>query len=147
MAEKWIQKAINPKHVGWCTPMTKSTCTGARRRLAQRFKSGDLSKKNKQEGGVVESGSKLGKISTIAGLVGTGLEITGAIGDSVTKAMIDKILAGSPEQSDIRSAKDAVSELKRRQSGARRAETTGSLLSLNPGRILDRFLVLNPDAR
>jgi len=25
---------INPKHKGWCTPMTKSTCTGARRQFA-----------------------------------------------------------------------------------------------------------------
>ena len=29
---------INPKHRGFCTPMTKSTCTGARRRLALTLK-------------------------------------------------------------------------------------------------------------
>lgn len=40
---KWIQKAINPKHKGYCTPMTKSTCTPRRKALAKRFKSGDLS--------------------------------------------------------------------------------------------------------
>lgn len=34
----WIQKAINPKHKGYCTPMTKSTCTGRRRALALTFK-------------------------------------------------------------------------------------------------------------
>jgi hypothetical protein len=28
---KWIQKAINPKHKGYCTPMTKSTCTPRRK--------------------------------------------------------------------------------------------------------------------
>src|SRR6478609_1953584 len=35
---KWIQKAINPKHKGYCTPMTKSTCTPKRRALAKTFK-------------------------------------------------------------------------------------------------------------
>ena len=39
----WIQKAINPKHKNFCTPMSKKTCTGHRRALAKRFKSGDLS--------------------------------------------------------------------------------------------------------
>lgn len=39
---KWIQKAINPKHKGYCTPMTKDTCTPRRKALAKRFKSGDL---------------------------------------------------------------------------------------------------------
>ena len=39
----WIKKAINPKHKGYCTPMTKSTCTPRRKALAKRFKSGDLS--------------------------------------------------------------------------------------------------------
>jgi len=24
---KWIQKAVNPAHKGYCTPMTKATCT------------------------------------------------------------------------------------------------------------------------
>jgi len=31
---KWIQKAINPKHKGFCTPMTKATCTPKRKALA-----------------------------------------------------------------------------------------------------------------
>lgn len=35
---KWIQKAINPKHKGYCTPMTKSTCTPHRKALAKTFK-------------------------------------------------------------------------------------------------------------
>jgi len=43
----WIQKAINPAHKGYCTPMTKSTCTPHRKALARRFKSGDLHKKKK----------------------------------------------------------------------------------------------------
>lgn len=29
---------INPAHKGFCTPMSKSTCTGARRRLALTLK-------------------------------------------------------------------------------------------------------------
>ena len=31
---KWIQKAINPKHKGFCTPETKATCTPRRKALA-----------------------------------------------------------------------------------------------------------------
>lgn len=42
----WIQKAINPKHKGYCTPMTKSTCTPHRKALARRFKSGEFKKQN-----------------------------------------------------------------------------------------------------
>ncbi len=38
----WIQGAVNPEHKGYCTPMTKDTCTPARKALAKRFKSGDL---------------------------------------------------------------------------------------------------------
>jgi hypothetical protein len=34
----WIQGAINPKHKGYCTPMTKSTCTPRRKALARTFK-------------------------------------------------------------------------------------------------------------
>lgn len=35
---KWIQKAINPKHKGYCTPMTKPTCTPRRKALAMTLK-------------------------------------------------------------------------------------------------------------
>lgn len=43
----WIKKAINPKHKGFCTPMTKATCTPRRKALARRFKKGgDLHKKS-----------------------------------------------------------------------------------------------------
>lgn len=34
----WIQKAVNPKHKGYCTPMTKKTCTPRRKALAKTFK-------------------------------------------------------------------------------------------------------------
>ncbi len=36
--KKWIQKAVNPKHKGYCTPMTKTTCTPKRKALAMTFK-------------------------------------------------------------------------------------------------------------
>jgi len=38
--DKWIQKAVDPAHKGYCTPMTKDTCTPARKALAKRFKAG-----------------------------------------------------------------------------------------------------------
>lgn len=36
--KKWIQKAVNPKHKGFCTPLTKKTCTPKRKALAMTFK-------------------------------------------------------------------------------------------------------------
>jgi len=38
----WIQGAINPDHKGYCTPMTKETCTPARKAFAKRAKRGDI---------------------------------------------------------------------------------------------------------
>jgi hypothetical protein len=38
--DKWIQKAVDPDHKGYCTPMTKPTCTPQRKALAKRFKKG-----------------------------------------------------------------------------------------------------------
>ena len=38
--DKWIQQAVDPEHKGFCTPMTKDTCTPARKALAKRFKRG-----------------------------------------------------------------------------------------------------------
>lgn len=35
---KWIQKAVNPKHKGYCTPLSKKTCTPKRKALALTFK-------------------------------------------------------------------------------------------------------------
>jgi hypothetical protein len=44
--KKWIQKAVNPEHRGYCSPMSKSTCTPRRKALALRFKKGgDLYRK------------------------------------------------------------------------------------------------------
>jgi len=36
--KNWIKKAVNPKHKGYCTPMTKKTCTPRRKALARTFK-------------------------------------------------------------------------------------------------------------
>jgi len=43
--KNWIQKAVNPKHKGFCTPMTKPTCTPKRKALAKTFKA--MAKKRK----------------------------------------------------------------------------------------------------
>ena len=39
-SKKWVQKAIDKDHEGFCTPMTKKTCTPHRKALAKRFKKG-----------------------------------------------------------------------------------------------------------
>ena len=44
---KWIQKAINPKHKGYCTPMTKPTCTPKRKALAKTLKAMAAKRKGK----------------------------------------------------------------------------------------------------
>lgn len=51
---KWIQKAINPKHKGYCTPMTKSTCTPRRKALAKTLKK--MAKNRKADGGYAVGG-------------------------------------------------------------------------------------------
>ena len=45
-AKDWIKQAVNPKHAGFCTPLTKKTCTPRRKALALRFKKGDIHKDN-----------------------------------------------------------------------------------------------------
>lgn len=37
-AANWIKSAVNPAHKGFCTPMTKATCTPKRAALARTFK-------------------------------------------------------------------------------------------------------------
>jgi|LakMenEpi03Aug12_release.lakeMendotaPanAssembly.Ray.scaffolds.fasta_scaffold216223_3 hypothetical protein len=50
--KNWIAQAINPDNKGFCSPITKKTCTPRRKALALRFKKGgDLyagKKKNKK---------------------------------------------------------------------------------------------------
>lgn len=36
--KNWISGAVNPSHRGYCTPMTKKTCTPKRKALAITFK-------------------------------------------------------------------------------------------------------------
>lgn len=38
MAKNWLNNAVNPKHKGFCTPMTKSTCTPRRKAFAMTMK-------------------------------------------------------------------------------------------------------------
>ena len=45
--KNWIQKAVNPKHKGYCTPMTKATCTPKRKALAMTFKKMAAKRKGK----------------------------------------------------------------------------------------------------
>lgn len=45
--KKWIQKAVNPKHKGYCTPESKSTCTPKRKALAHTFKAMAAKRKGK----------------------------------------------------------------------------------------------------
>ena len=52
-SKNWIQKAVNPKHKGYCTPMTKSTCIPRRKALARTFKK--MAKARKHEiGGLLD---------------------------------------------------------------------------------------------
>ena len=45
--EDWIQKAVDPDHEGYCTPMSKKTCTPRRKALARTFKK--MAKERKTE--------------------------------------------------------------------------------------------------
>lgn len=45
--KKWIQKAVDPKHKGYCTPMSKATCTPKRKALARTFKAMAKARKGK----------------------------------------------------------------------------------------------------
>lgn len=45
--KKWMQKAVNPEHKGYCTPMSKPTCTPKRKALARTFKAMAKARKGK----------------------------------------------------------------------------------------------------
>jgi hypothetical protein len=45
--KNWIQGAVNPSHKGFCTPMTKKTCTPKRKALAMTFKKMAKARKGK----------------------------------------------------------------------------------------------------
>lgn len=52
--KNWIQKAVNPSHKGFCTPMSKPTCTKKRKALAKRFKAMAKARKH-QNGGNIQA--------------------------------------------------------------------------------------------
>jgi hypothetical protein len=59
--KKFLQKAIKPSHKGYCTPMSKPTCTPRRKALAKRLKpGGDLYKGSRDEG--VEEGKDVEEV-------------------------------------------------------------------------------------
>ncbi len=79
---------INPKHKGWCTPMSKSTCTGARRRLAITLKKHHGFHKKKEMGGPVEPECKScgGKVKYAnGGQVGLNAKIKASTSNIKTK--------------------------------------------------------------
>jgi hypothetical protein len=47
LEKNWIKDAVNPEHKGYCTPMTKKTCTPHRKALAKTFKK--MGKKKKED--------------------------------------------------------------------------------------------------
>lgn len=53
--DKWLKSAVNPEHKGYCTPMTKKTCTPTRKALASRFKKGDLHQEGRKYPEITES--------------------------------------------------------------------------------------------
>lgn len=55
----WLKGAVNPAHKGYCTPMSKSTCTGHRRAFALMMKKKHGFHK-KEDGGTIESFKKGG---------------------------------------------------------------------------------------
>ena len=52
--KNWLQKAVNPKHKGFCTPMIKSTCTGQRKVFAQTMKKHHGFHKKYKLGGTID---------------------------------------------------------------------------------------------
>ncbi len=44
--KNWLSGAINKDHAGFCSPLSKPTCTPRRKALALRFKKGDIHKDN-----------------------------------------------------------------------------------------------------
>lgn len=57
--KNWIQKAVNPKHKGFCTPETKKTCTPKRKALAHTLRA--LAKKSSMKTNGVKYGLKSSK--------------------------------------------------------------------------------------
>lgn len=58
----WLKGAVNPAHKGYCTPMSKSTCTGHRRAFALMMKKKHGFHK-KDEGGAIYDQNLIGNIT------------------------------------------------------------------------------------
>lgn len=53
-SKNWIQSAVNPKHEGFCTPMSKPTCVGKRRTFALTMKKHHGFHKKHENGGTID---------------------------------------------------------------------------------------------
>lgn len=54
----WLKGAVNPDHKGYCTPMSKSTCTGHRRAFAETMKKHHGFHKKEDGGEIFKQGGK-----------------------------------------------------------------------------------------
>jgi hypothetical protein len=88
---------IDPAHKGYCTPMTKSTCTPRRKALARRLKpGGDLYKGKKEEGGYLPMYGVGGWLNTI-GSVASVIPVIGQIAGPILKTA-GKVATGIEEK-------------------------------------------------
>src|SRR3990167_5242350 len=110
---RWLQKAINPQHKGFCTPISKKSCTPRRKALARTLKK--MARNRKKEhggeiekfplGGLINKGvtgiaKSLGASDKNAQLWGSGIStLTGFI-----PGMQDNLLQGADLIRDIGSA-------------------------------------------
>jgi hypothetical protein len=102
--DKWIQKAVNPEHKGFCTPMTKPTCTPQRKALAKRFKRG-VENESVDIGPLFDPNEYQEKVQAIKGridnLINSGDSDNFAIIDSLYKMLVRKsksTITPSPEK-------------------------------------------------
>lgn len=51
--KNWIQGAVNPAHKGFCSPVTKSTCTPRRKAFAETMKKHHGFHKKHENGGTI----------------------------------------------------------------------------------------------
>jgi len=72
--KKWIQKAVDPEHKGFCSPMTKPTCTPKRKALAKTFKKGIDEKSVLKENEELEGASYKAKLEELVELAKTAYE-------------------------------------------------------------------------
>ena len=110
MAKNWIQKAVNKKHIGFCSPMTKSTCTPKRKALAMTFKKHHGFHENGEEiqydwGGALSGASAGASAGAAAGPWGA------AIG-AVVGGVAGSIMGGKKKQAEEEARKKRELEIK-----------------------------------